>query len=145
MSSTGGALEEGFSLYSLLRSIPLPVTTVNMGMVASIANVPFLAGERRLAVPHAYFHFRFDWTYPAAHTLTRPQFTDHTQILDVSRAKEMEVLKLHTALTDADFATLKLLDDPSIKDAAFAKEKGIVHEVGLPNLPADTPILNVDY
>ena len=146
MSSSGGALEDGFALYTLLKTQRLKVITVNMGQIASIANVPFLAGTYRICCPEAYFHFHnFDWTYPGPHTMTRDQFTDHTQLLDRSREMKMALLKQHTSLTDADFKALKLLDEPVIKGAGFAKEKGIVQEVGFPSLPPGTPIYNVDY
>ena len=77
--------------------------------------------------------------------MTRPQFTDHTQLLDIARAKKKELLKSHTTLTDADLQTLKLLDDPFIADANFAKQKGIIHDIGMPKLPTDIKMFNVDY
>ena len=83
MNSTGGPLDDGFSLYGFLKSLPIKVTTVNTGLIASIANVPFLAGEYRIACPHARFHFHdFDWTYAGPHVMTRPQYADHTQLLE---------------------------------------------------------------
>ncbi|MGC2518295.1 MAG: ATP-dependent Clp protease proteolytic subunit [Burkholderiales bacterium] len=146
MNSSGGSLDDGFSLYNLLRTIQTEVVTVNMGQIASIANVPFLAGSHRIACPHSYFHFHnFDWNYPSAHTLTRQQFTDHTQLIDIARVNKKALFKAHTKLTEADFETLKFLEEPLVKDAAFAKAKGIVQEIAFPVLPAGTPIFNVDY
>jgi ATP-dependent Clp protease protease subunit len=146
MNSGGGALDDGLSLHNMLKSIPLKVTTVNMGFIASIAILPFLAGETRLAVPNSSFHFHsFEWNYPGAHTLTRQQFADHTQILDAQRAHTTDILKSATHLTDADLEQLHLLAQPSIRDVAFAKARGIVHDVRPFALPAGTPLFNVDY
>jgi len=46
LDSTGGSLDDGFSLYGLIRTVSadlgVKVITVNMGLIASIANVVFL-------------------------------------------------------------------------------------------------------
>jgi ATP-dependent Clp protease protease subunit len=147
INSTGGQIDDGLSLFGLIRSLPIEVTTINTGLIASIAILPFLAGKKRVALPHSQFHFHdFEWNYPAAHNLTRLEYVDHTQILDSARQHTLELLKENTSLTDNDFETLKLLEVPLIKDAAFAKEKGIVHEVNYLAFSKDVLlILNVDY
>jgi ATP-dependent protease ClpP protease subunit len=117
-----------------------------MGLVASISNVVFLGGDKRMVAPNALFHFHnFEWNIGTAQTWTREKFSDWTNILDMSRAQNLALLKSLTTLTDADFETLKLLDSPMVRDATFAKDKGIVQEIGFPNLPAGTVLLNVDY
>jgi hypothetical protein len=70
---------------------------------------------------------------------------DHINIIDKERELYRNILKDHTALTNADFEALKLLDQPLVWDASFAKEKGIIQEIGIPALPQGTPIFNVDY
>lgn len=146
MSSPGGNLDDGFSLYYLLRTLSFELVTVNMGQIASIANVPFLAGDHRIACPESYFHFHnFDWNFVGPHTMTRDHLTDTSQLIDVARLNKKALFKDRTNLTDADFEALKFLEEPMIKDAAFALEKGIVQEVRIPDLPAGTLIFNVDY
>ncbi|SRR5258708_2057708 len=135
-NSGGGSIDDGLSLFGFLRSFPLELTTINVGTVASIAIAPFLAGKIRIALPHSLFHFHdFEWNYAGAHNLTRLEYLDHTQILTASRDVVFELLKENTSLTDSDFEKLKLLDIPMIKDATFAKEKGIVHEVNISPSP----------
>jgi ATP-dependent Clp protease protease subunit len=145
-NSTGGSIEDGIGLYGFLRSLPLPLTVINVNIVASIAIVPFLAGVRRIALPHAKFHFHdFEWNYPSAHNLTRLEYMDHTQLLNSGRDTAFQLLKEHTSLTDEDFKDLKLLEVPVIKGSDFAKEKGIVQEIEYVPIPEDMPIYNVDY
>ena len=67
--------------------------------------------------------------YGAPHNLTRLEYLDHTQILTSAREMTFQILKENTSLTEDDLKELKLLDIPTIKDAAFAQEKRIVHEV----------------
>ena len=74
-----------------------------------------------------------------AEMMTRLQFTDHTQLLDSARDTALNLLKSRTTLTATDLDSFKLLDHPIIKDATFAKEKGIVQEIGFPKFPEGTP------
>ncbi|HWW16317.1 MAG TPA: ATP-dependent Clp protease proteolytic subunit [Candidatus Dormibacteraeota bacterium] len=146
MNSPGGSLDDGIGLFGFLRSLPIEVTTINVGIVASIAIAPFLAGTKRIALPHARFHFHdFEYNYAAAHNLTRLEYLDHTQILNSARDVVFDLLKKNTSLTDGDLKKLKLLEIPAIKDAAFAKEKGIVHEVDFFPVTEEMNIFNVDY
>jgi ATP-dependent Clp protease, protease subunit len=146
MNSLGGQVDDGLSLFGLIRSLPLEVTTINVGMVASAAIITFLAGKQRIAFPNSIFHFHdYEWNYPAAHNLTRLEYMDHTQILESGRQTTFKILKENTSLTDSDLKELKLLDVPLIKDAGFAKEKGIVQEVKYITFPEEMNIFNVDY
>jgi ATP-dependent Clp protease protease subunit len=47
ISSGGGWVEGGFTLYDLFRSVPNTVRTYGMGMVGSIANLLLVAGDER--------------------------------------------------------------------------------------------------
>ncbi|MGH9514201.1 MAG: ATP-dependent Clp protease proteolytic subunit [Terriglobales bacterium] len=146
MSSAGGSLDDGMSLFGLIRSLPGGVTTINTGVIASIAILPFLAGAVRIALPHSLFHFHdFEMNYTAAHNLTRLEFQDHTQVLNAIRDVTFELLKEDTLLTDENLKELQLLSIPTIKDATFAKERGIVEEVKDFPIPKDAIIVNVDY
>lgn len=146
ISSGGGNIEDGFALYNLLRTLKCEVVTVNMGQIASIANVIFLAGDHRIACPESYFHFHdFEWPFPSPHTMSHNHLTETSQLLEMGRINKKALFKSRTTLTDADFETLKFLEDPMVKDASFAKENGIVQEICLPDLPPDTPVFNVEY
>jgi ATP-dependent protease ClpP protease subunit len=146
MSSEGGSVEDAVALYNLIEMLPAEVFTVNMGQIASAGIIPFLAGQHRWSCDHSYFHFHnLSWTYNPAQTVHRIQMADHVNIIDKERELYRSILKANTALTDADFEALKLLDQPLVRDAAFAKEKGIIQEIGCPDLPQGTPIFNVDY
>src|SRR5262249_48838283 len=57
LSTSGGNVMSGITLYNLLRAMPFKLTTPNGGNVDSIGNAVFLAGERRIACPHSTFMF----------------------------------------------------------------------------------------
>jgi ATP-dependent protease ClpP protease subunit len=146
LSSEGGSVEEAFSLYNLIRALPVKTTTVNMGQIASAGNILFLAGDDRWSCDHSYFHFHnLGFFYDKPQSLHRIQMLDHAQILDVERQLYKSIFKERTSLSDEDFDTLKFLEDPLIKDVGFAKEKGIIQEIGMPQLHIGIPILNVEY
>src|SRR5712691_3344892 len=56
-ASFGGNIAAGIVAYNTLRSLPVKLITHNIGNVDSIANIIFLAGQERLAVPHSTFMF----------------------------------------------------------------------------------------
>lgn len=146
LSSDGGSVEEAFSLYNFILALPVKTITVNMGQIASAGNILFLAGQERWSCKHSYFHFHnLSYYYDRAQSIHRIQMLDHAQILDVERELYKSIFKERTSLSEEDFDSLKFLENPLIKDVGFAKEKGIIQNVGMPAIPAGTPILNVEY
>lgn len=55
ISSPGGSVFHGLSIYNLLKGAPIEVTTYNFGSVDSIGVIIFCAGDKRISVPHARF------------------------------------------------------------------------------------------
>ncbi|MGB8314056.1 MAG: ATP-dependent Clp protease proteolytic subunit, partial [Aestuariivirga sp.] len=57
MSSPGGNVVAGITIYNALISMPFEIETHNIGNSDSIATVIFVAGKRRFANPTATFMF----------------------------------------------------------------------------------------
>jgi len=55
ISSPGGSVFHGLSLYNFIKGIPIEIDTYNFGSVDSIGVVLFCAGNKRFCVPHARF------------------------------------------------------------------------------------------
>jgi ATP-dependent Clp endopeptidase proteolytic subunit ClpP len=55
ISSPGGSVFHGISIYNFLYGIPIDIATYNFGSVDSIGVVLFCAGKERYSVPHARF------------------------------------------------------------------------------------------
>ena len=55
ISSPGGSVFHGISIYNFLMGAPFEVYTYNFGSVDSIGVVIFCAGDKRFSVPHARF------------------------------------------------------------------------------------------
>ena len=55
LSSPGGSVFHGLSLFNFLKGMPIEVNTYNFGSVDSIGVIIFCAGQKRFSVPHARF------------------------------------------------------------------------------------------
>lgn len=55
ISSPGGFVDEGISIFNYLKGLPIDIETVNFGAVDSISAVIFCAGKIRTSVPNARF------------------------------------------------------------------------------------------
>lgn len=55
INSDGGHVDVGFDIYNFIKSLGVPITTIGQGMVASIATVIFMAGDKRRVLPNTQF------------------------------------------------------------------------------------------
>lgn len=55
INSIGGRVDTGFDIYNYLKSLGLPLITIGSGMVASMATVIFMAGDKRIVSPGTKF------------------------------------------------------------------------------------------
>jgi len=146
MSSSGGSTEEGFALYHFLRSLPIELTIHNIGIMASIANIPFLAGSKRLACADTRFMIHdFTWSSLQQETLDRDHIKERLQSLDADASQFIEIFKRHTSLTDKDFETFQLIKQPTIILPNRAKEVRIIQEIADAKITTGTPIFNIEY
>ena len=146
ISSPGGASVEGFALYHFLRSLPVELTTHNIGSIESMANIVFIAGKNRFACPNTRFMLHeFTWISTQQETLNRDQMEQRVQSLDADARQFKEIFKLHTSLTDEIFDTLHLLQQPVIIVPDRAKEMGIIQDVKDATVALGTPLWNVDF
>lgn len=55
IDSPGGSVDTGYDIYNYLKSLGLPIVTIGEKMVASIATVIFMAGNKRMVSPDTEF------------------------------------------------------------------------------------------
>lgn len=55
INSEGGVVDTGFDIFNYLKSLRVPITTVGSGLVASIATVVFMAGDKRILTTGTQF------------------------------------------------------------------------------------------
>ena len=143
ISSPGGQVMSGLTLYNFLTAMPFKLTTHNVGNVDSIANAIFLAGEERYACPHSTFMFHgvgFDITN------TRLEQKDLQERLDSLLADQRrigDIMVERSGIEDAEVG--ELFKEARTKDATFALDKGIVHEIRDVNIPAGASVLSLVF
>src|SRR5262249_3956750 len=129
-SSLGGSLVDGFSLYNLLRALPVSVTAVNMSSIESVAVAVFLGAGKRIACPGSRFVLHdFNWTFEKE-TLTPNLIEERHAGLEFDKERYKQLLiERCPNLTNARLNDLKLFEKPIIMNSATAHETGLVEEV----------------
>lgn len=142
LATTGGSTDAGIAAYNFIKSISIPVTIVNMGVVASIGAVMFCAGDKRLSRPQARFTF---------HPNT---FNIQNQTLGIDRLEEMasQLRVEHESIASIIAAATgkpheearKLIVNYRSLSAADAHNFGLVHVVEQVSIPTGAKVLSVD-
>jgi ATP-dependent Clp protease, protease subunit len=149
-SSDGGSIDDGFALYGFLLALPLELTIHNVGLVGSIANAVFLAGEKRYASPHAVFFFHdLHWRYAEAQNLKSTTMEEHSLLMDSARSRLQALFNLHAKNGNPLFNNPQFFKEAAVHDAATAKATAIIHDIKDASISAnvlnDTLVLNVDW
>ena len=144
LSTPGGLVDSGVAIYNVLKGLPVPLTTHNVGSVNSIGNVVFLAGAHRKACPHSTFMYHgvgFD-------VMTAMRFEEKNlrERLDSIRADQSKIGAIigeRTQLTQPEIENLFL--EAQTRDTDFALAKGVIHEVAGVSLPAGAPMIQLVF
>lgn len=128
ISSKGGSVNSGITIYNLLRSMPFDVVTHNIGNVDSIANAIYLAGDRRLTNGSSRFLFHgVSVSFPPNHRLDAKSLKETLQSVQTDNDRIARVI--------ADRSTIdlkrsrKLFTEQTTRDPSWAIANGISHGV----------------
>ncbi|MDL2356936.1 MAG: ATP-dependent Clp protease proteolytic subunit [Pseudomonadota bacterium] len=138
MSTEGGNMTAGFALYFFLKSLPLPLTTHNIGSIESVGVVIFLAGQQRYACPGTRFlvhplHWGFGNLVAADHA----RVTEWRECLDFDAERYARIFDEATrAGAAAGDIRAHLLGHARLFDADQALAAGIIDQVVQARLPA---------
>lgn len=136
INSSGGNVVSGVFLYNLLKSAPYEVVTHNVGNVDSIANVVFLGGSRRIAAASSTFMFHSVGFEPNPNErLEEKNLIEKLDTINAEHTRISQILADRTKLT-VDVG-LELFRQQRTKNAGWALDNGLVHDVGEFAMPAD--------
>ena len=136
LNCPGGNVHAGIHCYNMLRALPTRLTTHNVGHVDSIANAIFLAGENRLATPSAVFMFHsVNFSFNSPITLDGRQLKERLDAVNTDHARIGTIIADRSTLTLSMAA--ELFDVQIVRNATWALESGIIHEVKDLQLPSD--------
>jgi ATP-dependent protease ClpP protease subunit len=142
-ASPGGFVDPGINLYNFLKALPVKITMHNMGSINSIANVIFMAGEERYAVPHSSFLFHGVATqFKEKSSLTLSQLNEKVSSLAIDQEKIAGILAENTKLTDKKIR--ELFNQGESTNTSFAKKNGIIHNVCEAKIRKGVPLIGVN-
>lgn len=145
LSTPGGSVLNGMTLYNMLRAMPFKLVTHNVGAVNSIGNVIFLAGEERYTVPNATFMFHgvgFDITQPTR--FEEKLLRERLDGIETDQRKIAAVIEERANFGD-DKEIAALFLQAATKDPAYALERGIVHDVREVQVPRGAPLVQLVF
>ncbi len=140
MNSNGGHVQSGMFMYNVLCSMPFELTTHNIGNVDSIANVIFLSGKQRYTCQAATFMYHgvgFDLT--ANQRLEEKQLEGLLDTVLADQQRMSDVISSRTSLSTG--ACMELFKNQKTRDAAWAKQNGLVSEIRDFTYPDDGDII----
>jgi len=139
ISSPGGTVFHGLSIYNFLRGAPFETYTYNFGSVDSIGVVVFCAGVRRFSVPHARFLIHgVQFQFQGAAAFDEKQLEEHLKGLKIDQENIARVIADTTAKP-----LHKLEEDMNNRTTLSpqqAKDYGLVHEIQSQLFPADAEL-----
>lgn len=142
LNSGGGQVIAGIHCYNVLSSLPINLTTHNIGNVDSIANVIFLAGAQRLACAPSTFMFHsvgFDQNGPV-----RLEESNLRQWLNSVVADNQRIGGIISARTNLSQGRAGgLFRQQRTRDAAWALRHGFIHQIGNPVIPAGANVIQL--
>jgi len=139
ISSPGGSVFHGISIYNFLKGAPFEVYTHNFGSVDSIGVVVFCAGNKRFSVPHARFllhgvsaHFRGN------QSLDEKGLEERLKGLQIDY-QNIARLIADTAQKPAD-KVQNDMNNRTTLNPQEAKDYGLVHEIKSELFPIDADL-----
>ena len=128
LSSPGGSVMHGMTIYNYLTALPIELTTYNIGNVDSIGAIIFLAGKKRFACPHSTFMLH-PVAYPlqASVSYEQPNLSSIAQGLEADQSRIAGIYAERSGLEKANAADL--FQQQKTYSASEANTFGFVHEV----------------
>ncbi len=142
LSTSGGGIMQGMTLFNYLCGMPIQLTTHNVGNVDSVGNVIFLAGHRRFACAHSTFMFHG----VAFNTTAAGSFGEKhlSELLINVRSDQRRIANLiveRSRLTEQEVSAM--FDLAATKSAAEAQACGIIHEIKDVSIPANAIVVSL--
>jgi ATP-dependent protease ClpP protease subunit len=128
INSPGGSYIEGFAIHDYLRSLNIKIHSKVIGMCASIATIPMLAGDTREMSANSEFVIHNPWLDPSA--MSGMEADEIIKLGNEVKAAETKMLAFYVERTGADKAVIEaLMKQDSKLSAERAKELGFVTDV----------------
>ncbi|MFN0191852.1 MAG: ATP-dependent Clp protease proteolytic subunit [Aestuariivirga sp.] len=143
LSTPGGGVADGIAVYNVLSTLPVHLTTYNVGTVDSIGNVIYMAGKVRVAFPASRFMFHGVGFDIQSARFELKDVKERIAAIQNDQSLIADVLVKHSNLGIDDVN--KLFLEAAFIRANDAHERGIAHEVREIRLPKGVPIVQLVF
>jgi ATP-dependent protease ClpP protease subunit len=142
LSTPGGQVASGITMYNFLGGLPTKITTHNIGNIDSIGNAIFLSGDTRRASKHSTFMFHgVGFEINAQMRLEEKNLREFMDAMSADHKRMADIIADRTSLT-LDEAR-KLFTEARTKDANDALNAGVVHEISDLAIPPGAPVITL--
>ncbi|HRY31916.1 MAG TPA: ATP-dependent Clp protease proteolytic subunit [Bacteroidales bacterium] len=139
ISSPGGSVFHGLSLYNYLKGLPIEINTFNFGSVDSIGVIIFCAGKKRCTVPHSRFLI-----HGVKFNINGPSSMDEKQIDEHLKSIRIDQLNIARVIADTTGKAMHKIEEDMHNRTTLnpqeAKDYGFVHEIKSDLLPLDADL-----
>jgi ATP-dependent protease ClpP protease subunit len=142
ISSGGGNVSEGLNIAAFMKSLPVEITTHNIGQTDSIANVIFAAGAKRYATQSSSFLFHGVSMHYERMDFIESQLHEQYKIVKRLRENIAAVFASYTGLSVADTESL-MVSGATILNSQEALMKLIIHEIRDAAVPPGSKVIAI--
>lgn len=141
LSTPGGEVSSGLTMYNFLKSLPIPVSTHNIGNVDSIGNAIFLAGSVRKACKHSTFMFHGVGFFSQNTHFEEKNLRERLDSILADQKRIGDILQERTKISAGEAG--ELFREARTKDADYALSVDIVSSIEDAAIPAGAPIVTI--
>ena len=142
ISSPGGSVIHGLSVYNYLKGLPATITTHNFGSVDSIGIVLYCAGSKRLSVPQARFLLHgVNAQFRGEQNLEEKQLEERLKGLRIDIENIAKVIAANTGKSVEDVTNAML--ERTTLNPEEAKSWGLVHEIKSQLFEAGSEVVSI--
>jgi ATP-dependent protease ClpP protease subunit len=140
LSTPGGEVQSGITIYNFLRSLPAQLTMHNMGNVDSVGNAVFLAADERLTCEHSTFMFHGVGLGITNALLEEKRAREIVHSILADQVRIADIIVARTRINSR--SARQLFREARTKNAAQALATGIVQRIADPAIPAGADLIS---
>ncbi len=138
LSTPGGEVNQGITLYNFINSLPVTVNMFNLGSVNSIGNVVYQAGKKRTACKFSSFMFHGVGFDIKNERLELSHLQEKMENLQNDQSLILDIMVKHTNLSSTHIEDL--FRKMAFINAEESLKNGISDEIADVSVPIGTPV-----
>ena len=144
LSTPGGLVSLGISIYNVLRGLPIELITHNVGNVESIGAIIYLAGGKRYACPQTTFMLHgVSFTTIGSAQFFEKNLKERLASIQADHER-IKAIYNERAGIDPERAEQFFLGESTLTAGEAVKE-GIVHSIQPVTIPTGSPVLQLVF